>query len=141
MRSRSVRGFPPSRRAWTPSLGALLRRGALLVAFTLSENVGPVVKLIKKYSNVPMGFADACLVRMTETLADPIGSLCDTRVILPPLIPAETEPGPTSARLVWRQKPEQQQWLEAREGDYLLRTNLTGNGAADLWKKYMQPTD
>jgi predicted nucleic acid-binding protein len=30
------------------------------------------VKLIEKYSNVPMGFADACLVRMTETLADPI---------------------------------------------------------------------
>jgi len=28
-------------------------------------------KLIEKYSNVPMGFADACLVRMTETLADP----------------------------------------------------------------------
>lgn len=45
------------------------------------------------------------------------------------------------ARLVWRQKPEQQQWLEAREGAYLLRTNLTGNGAADLWKKYMQLTE
>ena len=29
------------------------------------------MKLIEKYSNVPMGFADACLVRMTETLADP----------------------------------------------------------------------
>ena len=28
-------------------------------------------------------------------------------------------------RLIWRQKPEQQQWLEAREGAYLLRTNLT----------------
>lgn len=55
-----------------PNLGALLRRGALLVAFTLAENVEPVVKLIEKYSNVPMGFADACLVRMTETLADPI---------------------------------------------------------------------
>jgi len=40
-----------------------------------------------------------------------------------------------------RQKPEQQQWLEAREGAYLLRTNLTGNGAADLWKKYMQLTE
>jgi hypothetical protein len=37
-------------------------------------------------------------------------------------------------RLVWQQKPEQQQWLEAREGAYLLRTNLTVNGAADLWK-------
>src|SRR5206468_10329116 len=32
-------------------------------------------------------------------------------------------------RLVWRQKPEQQQWLEAREGAYLLRTNLTADGA------------
>ena len=44
-------------------------------------------------------------------------------------------------RLVWKQKPEQQQWLEAREGAYLLRTNLTVNGAADLWKKYMQLTE
>ncbi len=44
-------------------------------------------------------------------------------------------------RLVWRQKPEQQQWLEAREGTYLLRTNLTADGAADLWKKYMQLTE
>jgi hypothetical protein len=44
-------------------------------------------------------------------------------------------------RLVWRQKPEQQQWLEAREGAYLLRTNLTADGAADLWKKYMQLTE
>jgi hypothetical protein len=35
-------------------------------------------------------------------------------------------------RLVWRQKPEQQQWLEAREGAYLLRTNLTADGAGDL---------
>jgi hypothetical protein len=45
------------------------------------------------------------------------------------------------ARLVWRQQPEQQQWLEAREGAYLLRTNLTADGAADLWKKYMQLTE
>ena len=54
------------------NLAALLRRRALLVAFTLSESLEPVVKLIEKYSNVPMGLADACLVRMTETLADPI---------------------------------------------------------------------
>ena len=44
-------------------------------------------------------------------------------------------------RLVWRQKPEQQRWLEAREGAYLLRTNLTVNSPADLWKKYMQRTE
>lgn len=55
-----------------PSLGTLLRRRALLVVFSLAENVEPVMKLIEKYSNVPMGLADACLVRMTETLADPI---------------------------------------------------------------------
>ena len=55
-----------------PNLAVLLRRRALLVAFTLSESLEPVVKLIEKYSNVPMGLADACLVRMTETLADPI---------------------------------------------------------------------
>jgi len=54
------------------SLGALLRRGALLVTFELAENVGPIVRLIGKYSDVPMSLADACLVRMTETLADPI---------------------------------------------------------------------
>ena len=54
------------------NLGTLLRRRALAVAFTFSENLAPVVRLIEKYSNVPMGFADACLVRMTETLPDPI---------------------------------------------------------------------
>jgi hypothetical protein len=43
--------------------------------------------------------------------------------------------------LVWQQKPEQQQWLEAREGAYLLRSNLTADGAADLCTKYMQLTE
>jgi len=32
----------------------------------------PVLRLIQKYADVPMSLADACLVRMTETLADPI---------------------------------------------------------------------
>ncbi|MBV8893181.1 MAG: IS1634 family transposase [Acidobacteria bacterium] len=44
-------------------------------------------------------------------------------------------------RLVWRQKPEQQQWLEAREGAYLLRANLTADSAAELWKQYIQLTE
>jgi len=55
-----------------PSLGALLRRRAVVIAFKLAENAEPVTKLIEKYSDVPMSLADACLVRMTETLADPI---------------------------------------------------------------------
>jgi transposase len=44
-------------------------------------------------------------------------------------------------RLVWRQKSDQQEWLEAREGAYLLRTNLKAGSAADFWKKYMQLTE
>ena len=55
-----------------PNLGALLRRRALLVAFELADSVEPVVRLLEKYSNVPMSLAGACLVRMTETLADPV---------------------------------------------------------------------
>ncbi len=55
-----------------PSLGALLRRHALLVAFTFADNAEPIVKLLDKYSDVPMSLADACLVRMTETLANPV---------------------------------------------------------------------
>jgi uncharacterized protein len=53
-------------------LGALLRRRALLVSFELAENVEPVLRLVEKYADIPMSLADACLVRMTETLADPI---------------------------------------------------------------------
>jgi uncharacterized protein len=56
----------------TASLAALLHRRALLVSFKLAENLEPVLKLLGKYSDVPMSLADACLVRMTETLADPV---------------------------------------------------------------------
>lgn len=31
-----------------------------------------VLKLMERYADVPMSFADACLVRMTETLNDPL---------------------------------------------------------------------
>lgn len=55
-----------------PSLSALLRRGSVLVAFDLAKHVEPVLRLLQKYSDVPMSLADACLVRMSETLADPV---------------------------------------------------------------------
>jgi hypothetical protein len=56
-------------RPGTPNLSALLRRRTLSVAFELAAHVEPVMKLIERYSDVPMSLADACLVRMTETLA------------------------------------------------------------------------
>jgi predicted nucleic acid-binding protein len=56
----------------TPPLATLLHRRALVVSFALAQHFEPVMKLIDKYSDVPMSLADACLVRMTETLTDPV---------------------------------------------------------------------
>ena len=55
-----------------PGLSALLRRRALIAAFDLDSDVDSVLRLLQKYANVPMSLADACLVRMTETLPDPV---------------------------------------------------------------------
>jgi transposase len=41
----------------------------------------------------------------------------------------------------WSAKDGQRQWREAREGAYLLRTNLTATTASELWAKYMQLTE
>jgi uncharacterized protein len=54
------------------SLVKLLRRAAVISAFRLDEDLDPVLGLMDKYADVPMGLADACLVRMTEVLAEPI---------------------------------------------------------------------
>jgi predicted nucleic acid-binding protein len=55
-----------------PSLAALLRRGAVVCTFHFGDNAEATLKLKEKYADVPMSFADACLVRMTEILDDPI---------------------------------------------------------------------
>jgi len=61
-----------------PALAALLRRRAAIPAFDLRQDLERPLKLIEKYADVPMSLADACLVRMTETLADPILLTTDT---------------------------------------------------------------
>jgi uncharacterized protein len=53
-----------------PALDTLVRRRALVVAFRLADDLEPVLRLIRKYAQVPMSLADACLVRMTETVGD-----------------------------------------------------------------------
>lgn len=54
------------------ALAELLRRRAVTVLFDLNDELDPVLRLMDKYSNVPMSLADGCLVRMTETLPAPI---------------------------------------------------------------------
>ena len=54
------------------ALMALLKRDQLLVSFRFSEHKQAVMTLMERYGNVPMSFADACLVRMTEVLPGPV---------------------------------------------------------------------
>jgi predicted nucleic acid-binding protein len=55
-----------------PAVCALLSRGALLVGFDLADELEAVLKLMRKYADVPISLADACLVRMTETSTAPL---------------------------------------------------------------------
>lgn len=78
-------------------LAALLRRDALVPAFTLRDNLDDVLRLLEKYASVPASFADACLVRMTETFPAPVLLTTDTdfrvyrrhgRQVIPTAMPA-----------------------------------------------------
>jgi len=79
-----------------PALRTFLRRGSLRLAFDLDGQLDPVLQLIEKYASVPMSLADACLVRMTETLSNPLLLTTDSdfriyrrhsRQVVPCLIP------------------------------------------------------
>lgn len=61
-----------------PALVALLKRRAVVSAFNLDQDLERTLRLIEKYSDTPMSLADACLVRMTETLDDPLLLTTDT---------------------------------------------------------------
>lgn len=54
------------------SLIAVLQRGAVVCPFQFHSQAISVLALMQKYADVPMSFADACLVRMTEVLPDPL---------------------------------------------------------------------
>jgi hypothetical protein len=54
----------------TPRLASLIRRGALVCGYRFADDMDAVLGLLEKYADVPMSFAG--LVRMTETLNDPV---------------------------------------------------------------------
>ena len=54
------------------AIAMLLRRKAVTIPFDLGDDLDPVLRFMEKYANVPASLADASLVRMTETLADPV---------------------------------------------------------------------
>jgi uncharacterized protein len=50
---------------------ALLERELVIPAFNLAGELPAVSELMRRYENVPMSLADACLVRMAESDRDP----------------------------------------------------------------------
>lgn len=50
----------------------LVARGIVRSEFSVSADVAPLRALMKKFGNVPMSLADACLVRMTEVKQDTV---------------------------------------------------------------------
>jgi len=48
------------------ALCRLLDRGLMDVAFVFDPHRSDVLRLIERYSDTPMSFADACLVKMSE---------------------------------------------------------------------------
>src|SRR5438105_1885665 len=48
---------------------------------------------------------------------------------------------PEGLRLEWKLIEERRAWRDAREGAYLLRTNLKEERTDELWKKYIQLTE
>jgi uncharacterized protein len=74
----------------------LFRRKALIVACDLQKESAEVDRLMKRYSNLPMDLADACLVRMAEKDSQAVVFTLDrdfliyrknTRSIVPVLLP------------------------------------------------------
>jgi len=57
---------------YKPEVIEFARRGGVRTAFSLADEIQPVLALMEKYADVPMSLADACLVRMTEILSDPV---------------------------------------------------------------------
>jgi predicted nucleic acid-binding protein len=53
-------GFDPSKAL------ALIERGVVRIAMSLTDQVASVRSLYERYDNVPASLADACLVRMSE---------------------------------------------------------------------------
>ncbi len=60
----------------------LVRRGELELPFRTAEHIESLMKLMKKYADVPMSFADACLVRMSELYPESVLLTLDSDFLL-----------------------------------------------------------
>lgn len=74
----------------------LLERELIKIPFQLEPEISAISRLMKKYNNIPMSLADACLVRMSEQISDSV--ICtldgdfkiyrkDKRKVIPVIMP------------------------------------------------------
>lgn len=80
----------------THPLLQMLDSGLLVIRFQLSSEHKQVRRLLAKYSDIPISLADACLIRMSEQIEDPLVFTLDDdfrvyrrngRQIIPTIIP------------------------------------------------------
>jgi predicted nucleic acid-binding protein len=50
------------------ALCELLQRSIIAVDFSFSDQIDETIRLLRRYHDTPMSFADACLVRMAEQI-------------------------------------------------------------------------
>jgi predicted nucleic acid-binding protein len=83
---------------WHDTLIEFVSSRVIAVEFDLAAELDAVLLLMQKYADVPMSLADACLVRMTEILPDPILLTTDSdfrvyrrhgRQVVPTLMPPQ----------------------------------------------------
>lgn len=48
------------------ALCGLIERGIVVVRYSFDDEMSETLRLIRRYNDTPMSFADACLVRMAE---------------------------------------------------------------------------
>ena len=60
----------------------LLSRGILQIDFSLSDEIKAVETLMKKYADLPIDFADACLVRMSELIKNSVVFTVDSDFLI-----------------------------------------------------------
>jgi predicted nucleic acid-binding protein len=56
----------------TDKIFEMLEAGFIVVLFRLDKEIRIIRELMKHYADVPMSFADACLVRMSEQYSDAV---------------------------------------------------------------------
>ena len=78
------------------ALCSLIERGVIVVRYAFAEETAETLRLVRRYNDTPMSFADACLMRMAEKNDDTVVFTTDSdfrtyrkngRQVIPLIVP------------------------------------------------------